>query len=44
MSDLHVDSSLHKQSMKIDHYIKIKEWINSSIGQSKVFQTLEEKT
>ena len=25
MSDLHVDSSFHKQSMKIDKYAKIKE-------------------
>ena len=44
MSDLHVDSSFHKQSTKIDNNLKIKEWIDSSIGQSKVFQTLEEKT
>ena len=25
MSDLHVDSSFHKQSMKINNYVKIKE-------------------
>ena len=25
MSDLHVDSSFHKQSMKLDNYIKIEE-------------------
>ena len=43
MSDLHVDSSFHKQSMKIDKYAKIKEWIDYSIGQSTVIQTLEEK-
>ena len=30
--------------MKIDNNVKIKEWIDSSTGQSKVFQTLEEKT
>ena len=34
MPDLHADSSFHKQSMKIDNYVKITEWINSSIGQS----------
>ena len=25
MSDLHVDSSFHKQSMKLDNYVKIEE-------------------
>ena len=43
MSDLHVDSSFYKQSMKIDNYFKIKEWINSSIGQSTVIQQLDKK-
>ena len=43
MSDLHVDSSFHKQSMKINNYLKITEWINSSIGHSTVIQELEEK-
>ena len=43
MSDLHVDSSFYKQSMKIDNYVKIKEWIDSSIGQSTVIQTLQGK-
>ena len=43
MSDLHVDSSFHKQSMKIINYVKIKEWIDSSIGQSTVIQTSEGK-
>ena len=33
MSDLHVDSSFYKQSMKIDH----------SIGQSTVIQELDKK-
>ena len=42
-SDLHVDSSFYKQSMKIDNYIKIKEWIDSSIGQSTVIQGLNKK-
>ena len=43
MSDLHVDSSFYKQSMKIDKYHKIAEWINSSIGQSMVIQQLDKK-
>ena len=38
MSDLHVDSSFYKQSMKIDNYFKIKEWIDYSIGHSMVIQ------
>ena len=43
MSDLHIDISFHKQSMKIDNYLKITEWINSSIAQSTVIQPWEEK-
>ena len=43
MSDLHVDSSFYKQSMKIDNYHKIAEWIESSIGQSIVIQQLDKK-
>ena len=43
MSDLHVDSSFYKQSMKIDNYFKINEWINSSIGLSTVMQQLNKK-
>ena len=43
MSDLHVDSSFYKQSMKIDNYHKTAEWINSSIGQSTVIQELVKK-
>ena len=43
MSDLHVDSSFYKQSMKIDNYLKITEWIDSSVGQSTVLQRLEVK-
>ena len=43
MSNLHVDNSFHKQSMKIVNYVEIKEWIDSSVGQSTVIQTLEEK-
>ena len=41
MSDLHVDSRFYKQSMKIDIYHKIVEWIDSSIGQSTVIQQLD---
>ena len=33
MSDLHVDSSFHKQSMKLDNYIKIEEWLDSTVIQ-----------
>ena len=43
MSDLHLDSSFHKQSIKIDNYFKIKEWYDSSIGQSTVIQQLDKK-
>ena len=43
MSDLHVDSSFYKQSMKIDNYFKINKWIDSSIGQSTVLQELTKK-
>ena len=43
MPDLHLDSSFHKQSMKIDNYDKIKKWIDSSRGQSTVIQELEGK-
>ena len=32
-SDFHVDSSFYKQSMKINNYNKIAEWIDCSIGQ-----------
>ena len=43
MSDLHVDSSFYKQSMKLDNYVKINEWFDSSIGQSLVIQRLNVK-
>ena len=43
MSDLHIDSSFYKQSMKIDNYTKIKEWIDFSIGRSTVIQELDKK-
>ena len=41
MSDLHVDSSFHKQSMKLDSYVKIEEWFDSSLGQTTVIQRLD---
>ena len=37
-SDLHLDSSFHKKSMKLDKYVKINEWFDSSLGQSMVIQ------
>ena len=43
MSDLHVDSSFHKQSMKLDDNFKINKWTDSSIGQSTVHQELNKK-
>ena len=43
MSDLHVDSSLHKQSMKLDNYVKIEEWLDSSLGETTVIQQLNKK-
>ena len=42
-SDLHLDSSFYKRSMKLHSYVKIKEWINHSIGQSTVIQRLNKK-
>ena len=38
VSDLDVDSSFHKQSIKLDNYLKIEEWFDSSLGQSTVIQ------
>ena len=43
LSDLHVDSSFYKQSLKIDNCHKIKEWIDSSIGQSTAIHELDKK-
>ena len=43
MSDLHVDSSFYKRSMKLDNYFKINKWIDFSIGQSTVLQELNKK-
>ena len=31
MSDLHLDSSFYKRSMKLDKYVKIEEWFHSSL-------------
>ena len=43
MSDLHLDSSFYKQSMKIDNYFKINEWIDHSTDQSTMIQQLNKK-
>ena len=43
MSDLHLDCRFYKQLMDIDNYFKIKEWHDSSIGQSMVIQQLDKK-
>ena len=43
MSELRVDSSFFKQSMKIDNYHKVAEWIDSSIGQLMLIQQLDKK-
>ena len=43
LSDLHVDSSFYKQSMKINNYFEINKWIDHSIGQSTVIQQLNKK-
>ena len=43
MSDLHVDNSFYRQSMKIDNYLKIVEWIDSSKGQLTVIPELDKK-
>ena len=38
MSDLHLDASFYKKSMKLDKYVKINEWFDSALGQSMVIQ------
>ena len=38
MSDLHLDSSFYRRSMKLDNYLKIEERFDSSLGQSTVIQ------
>ena len=43
MSDLHVDSSFYKQSTKLDNYVKIEEWLDSSLGETTVIQGLNKK-
>ena len=42
-SDLRLDSSFYKRSMKLDKYVKIEEWFDSSIGQSSVIHGLNVK-
>ena len=41
MSDSHVDSSFHKQSKKLNNYVQIEEWFDSSLGQTTVIQRLD---
>ena len=43
MSDMHLDGSFYKQSMKLDNHVKIEEWFDSSIRQTTVIQKLEKK-
>ena len=43
MSDLHLDSSFYKQSMKLGNYVKIEEWFDTSLGQLTVIQRLDLK-
>ena len=43
MSNIHLDSIFYKQSMKLDNYVKIEEWFDSSIGQTTVIQKLDKK-
>ena len=43
VADLHVDSSFHKQSIKLNNYLKIEEWFDSLLGQSTVIQGLDLK-
>ena len=43
MSDLHLDSSFYKKSMKLDKFVKISEWFNSSLGQSMAIRRLDAK-
>ena len=34
----HAKCNYHKKSMKIDNYVKINEWFDSSLGQSMVIR------
>ena len=43
MSDMHLDSSFYKQSIKLDNYVKIEEWLDSSLGETTVIQRLNKK-
>ena len=43
MSNLDLDPSFHKQSLKLNNYVKIEEWFDYSIGQSTVIQKLDKK-
>ena len=43
MSDMHLDSSFYKLSVKLDNYVKIEEWFDYSIGQTTVIQKLDKE-
>ena len=43
MSDMHLDSSFYKQSMKLDNYVKIEEWLDFSLFETTVIQRLNKK-
>ena len=43
MSDLHLDSSFYKRSMKLDKHVKIEKWFDSSLGQSMVMAKIRRK-
>ena len=38
MSDLHLDSSFYNKSVKLDNYVKIEEWLDSSLCETTVIQ------
>ena len=38
ISDLHVDSSFYKQSMKLDNYFKINKWIDFQLVNQLCFK------
>ena len=40
MSDLHLDSSFYKQSMKLDDHVKIKEWPQETYGKGPEYYSL----
>ena len=43
MSDMHLNIFFYKQSMKLDNYVKIEKWFDSSISQTTVIRKLDNK-